>query len=151
MFQAEWNEANLHWQQWQREGVSRTGTLNTNFNFFFTSTQPKVGSEGQKYFWTGGNVRGRSINWPSGRRYNNVNWSNTGGWGSNLWSNLCREKMPGGFIIGRLHRPVFIFCFWCCVPAKEGYLLLSTNQTWQPGPSTITIKESLILFNENCI
>ena len=46
---------------------------------FFTSTHPKVGSEGQKYFWTGGNVRGRSINWPSGRRYNNVNWSNTGG------------------------------------------------------------------------
>jgi len=40
-----------------------------------------VGSEGQKYFWTGGNVRGRSINWPSGRRYNNVNWSNTGGAG----------------------------------------------------------------------
>jgi len=37
-----------------------------------------VRREGQKYFWTGGNVRGRSISWPSGRRYNNVNWSNTG-------------------------------------------------------------------------
>merc|ERR1711874_373778 len=38
-----------------------------------------VSSEGQKYFWTGGMVRGRSISWPSGRSYNNVNWSNTGG------------------------------------------------------------------------
>jgi len=38
-----------------------------------------VSREGQRYFWTGGNVRGRSISWPSGRRYNNVNWSNTGG------------------------------------------------------------------------
>merc|ERR1712180_189867 len=33
----------------------------------------------QKYFWTGGKVRGRTISWPSGRNYNNVNWSNTGG------------------------------------------------------------------------
>ena len=38
-----------------------------------------VGRERQKYFWTGGNVRGRNIRWPSGRRYNNVRWSNTGG------------------------------------------------------------------------
>eukprot|EP00090_Calanus_glacialis_P006869 TRINITY_DN1536_c0_g1_i6.p1 TRINITY_DN1536_c0_g1~~TRINITY_DN1536_c0_g1_i6.p1 ORF type:complete len:192 (+),score=32.45 TRINITY_DN1536_c0_g1_i6:85-660(+) len=38
-----------------------------------------VGREGQKYFWTGGKVSGRNINWPSGRSYNNVNWSNTGG------------------------------------------------------------------------
>ena len=38
-----------------------------------------VAREGQKYFWTGGKVRGQSISWPSGRSYNNVNWSNTGG------------------------------------------------------------------------
>jgi len=38
-----------------------------------------VGEERQKYFWTGGHVSGRSIRWPSGRRYNRVNWSNTGG------------------------------------------------------------------------
>jgi len=40
-----------------------------------------VQREGQKYFWTGGKVRGRNINWPSGRSHNNVNWSNTGGAG----------------------------------------------------------------------
>ena len=38
-----------------------------------------VAREGQKYFWTGGNVRGGRISWPSGRSHNNVNWSNTGG------------------------------------------------------------------------
>ena len=38
-----------------------------------------VGRERQRFFWTGGRVNGRNINWPSGRRYNNVNWSNTGG------------------------------------------------------------------------
>jgi len=38
-----------------------------------------VGREGQRYFWTGGKVSGRNIRWPSGRSYNNVNWSNTGG------------------------------------------------------------------------
>merc|ERR1712224_195028 len=38
-----------------------------------------VAREGQKYFWTGGKVRGRSISWPSGRSYDDVNWSNTGG------------------------------------------------------------------------
>eukprot|EP00090_Calanus_glacialis_P006868 TRINITY_DN1536_c0_g1_i5.p1 TRINITY_DN1536_c0_g1~~TRINITY_DN1536_c0_g1_i5.p1 ORF type:complete len:192 (+),score=35.90 TRINITY_DN1536_c0_g1_i5:81-656(+) len=38
-----------------------------------------VARDGQKYFWTGGKVSGRNINWPSGRSYNNVNWSNTGG------------------------------------------------------------------------
>ena len=38
-----------------------------------------VGRENQKYFWTGGKVSGRSIQWPSGRRFDNVNWSNTGG------------------------------------------------------------------------
>ena len=38
-----------------------------------------VGEERQKYFWTGGHVSGRSIRWPSGRRYNRVNWSSTGG------------------------------------------------------------------------
>jgi len=40
-----------------------------------------VGRERQKYFWTGGKVRGRKITWPSGRRYNRVAWSNTGGLG----------------------------------------------------------------------
>jgi len=40
-----------------------------------------VARENQKYFWTGGKVSGRNINWPSGRGYNNVNWSNTGGAG----------------------------------------------------------------------
>ena len=38
-----------------------------------------VGREGQKYFWTGGSVSGRSIRWPSGRSYSSVDWSNTGG------------------------------------------------------------------------
>ena len=38
-----------------------------------------VAREGQRYFWTGGKVSGRNIRWPSGRSYNNVNWSNTGG------------------------------------------------------------------------
>ena len=38
-----------------------------------------VARENQKYFWTGGKVSGRSIRWPSGRIYNSVNWSNTGG------------------------------------------------------------------------
>lgn len=38
-----------------------------------------VSRERQKYFWTGGNVRGGQISWPSGRSYNRVNWSNTGG------------------------------------------------------------------------
>lgn len=38
-----------------------------------------VARENQKYFWTGGNVRGRSISWPSGKRYDNVDWSHTGG------------------------------------------------------------------------
>ena len=40
-----------------------------------------VSRENQRYFWTGGNVRGRSISWPSGRQYNNVAWSRTGGAG----------------------------------------------------------------------
>ena len=38
-----------------------------------------VAREGQRFFWTGGNVRGRNIRWPSGRSYNNVEWSHTGG------------------------------------------------------------------------
>ena len=38
-----------------------------------------VSREGEDYFWTGGKVNGRNINWPSGRTHNNVNWSNTGG------------------------------------------------------------------------
>ena len=38
-----------------------------------------VQRENEKYFWTGGNVRGRSISWPSGRQYNGVEWSHTGG------------------------------------------------------------------------
>ena len=38
-----------------------------------------VARENQKYFWTGGKVSGRSISWPSGRRYDSVNWSHTGG------------------------------------------------------------------------
>merc|ERR1712127_563703 len=40
-----------------------------------------VGREGQKYFWTGGNVNRGNIRWPSGRNYNSVNWSHTGGAG----------------------------------------------------------------------
>jgi len=37
--------------------------------------------EKQKYIWTGGKLSGfgRSISWPSGRRYDNVAWSHTGG------------------------------------------------------------------------
>merc|ERR1711975_176751 len=35
--------------------------------------------ERQRYFWTGGKVNGRNISWPSRKRYNDVNWSNTGG------------------------------------------------------------------------
>ena len=54
---------------------------------FPSNPTSQVGREGQKYFWTGGNVRGRSINWPSGRSYNNVNWSNTGG--GDLQHYLC--------------------------------------------------------------
>ena len=38
-----------------------------------------VARDRQKYFWTGGQVRNGRISWPSGRRYNDVNWSNTGG------------------------------------------------------------------------
>merc|ERR1712203_413202 len=40
-----------------------------------------VSREGQKYFWTGGKVNRGRISWPSGRSYNNVNWSHTGGAG----------------------------------------------------------------------
>ena len=63
----------------------------------------QVGREGQKYFWTGGNVRGRSINWPSGRSYNNVNWSNTGGWAFEicLWT-IKTNNREGGYIMGQL-------------------------------------------------
>merc|ERR1712098_1015379 len=37
--------------------------------------------EKQKYIWTGGKLSGfdRSISWPSGRRYDNVAWPQTGG------------------------------------------------------------------------
>merc|ERR1712012_388583 len=38
-----------------------------------------VAKDRQRYFWTGGKVNNGNIRWPSGRRYNNVNWSNTGG------------------------------------------------------------------------
>ena len=38
-----------------------------------------VRTDRQRYFWTGGQVSGRNIRWPSGKRYNSVNWSNTGG------------------------------------------------------------------------
>lgn len=38
-----------------------------------------VAKDRQRYFWTGGKVRSGNIRWPSGRRYNDVNWSNTGG------------------------------------------------------------------------
>ena len=38
-----------------------------------------VAREGQRFFWTGGRVSGRSISWPSGRTHNNVEWSHTGG------------------------------------------------------------------------
>merc|ERR1719233_1467353 len=42
-----------------------------------------VGREKQKYFWTGGKLsggarRGDTIQWPSGRVYNDVNWSDAG-------------------------------------------------------------------------
>ena len=39
-----------------------------------------VAKDRQRYFWTGGQVRNGRITWPSGRRYNDVNWSHTGGW-----------------------------------------------------------------------
>jgi len=38
-----------------------------------------LATSGKPYFWTGGRVSGRSISWPSGRSYNNVEWSHTGG------------------------------------------------------------------------
>jgi len=38
-----------------------------------------VARENQKYFWTGGDVRGRNIAWPSGSSYRDVEWSHTGG------------------------------------------------------------------------
>jgi len=41
-----------------------------------------VAQEGQKYFWTGGNVnhgRNPSVSWPSGRTTSSNKWSNTGG------------------------------------------------------------------------
>jgi len=40
-----------------------------------------VSREGQKYFWTGGNVnhRARTVSWPSGRTTSSNRWSNTGG------------------------------------------------------------------------
>merc|ERR1719367_22068 len=40
-----------------------------------------VAKDRQRYFWTGGKVNNGNIRWPSGRRYNSVNWSNTGGAG----------------------------------------------------------------------
>ena len=55
----------------------------------------QVGREGQKYFWTGGNVRGRSISWPSGRTHNNVNWSNTGGWDFTLYIAVSLSYLGG--------------------------------------------------------
>ena len=39
-----------------------------------------VAREGQKYFWTGGRMSGGRLSWPSGRFYDQVNWSHTGGW-----------------------------------------------------------------------
>jgi len=39
-----------------------------------------IAKDRQRYFWTGGKVNnGNGIKWPSGKRYNDVNWSNTGG------------------------------------------------------------------------
>lgn len=38
-----------------------------------------VAKDRQRYFWTGGKVNRGNIKWPSGKRYNDVNWSNTGG------------------------------------------------------------------------
>merc|ERR1711936_544775 len=38
-----------------------------------------VAKDRQRYFWTGGEVRNGQISWPSGRRYNDVDWSHTGG------------------------------------------------------------------------
>jgi len=40
-----------------------------------------VAREGQKYFWTGGRMNGGRLSWPSGRFYDQVNWSHTGGAG----------------------------------------------------------------------
>jgi len=40
-----------------------------------------VAKDRQRYFWTGGKVNQGNIRWPSKKRYNDVNWSNTGGWG----------------------------------------------------------------------
>merc|ERR1719438_218058 len=40
-----------------------------------------VAREGQKYFWTGGRMSGGRLSWPSGRFYDQVNWSHTGGAG----------------------------------------------------------------------
>ena len=38
-----------------------------------------VAKDRQRYFWTGGEVRNGQISWPSGKRYNDVDWSHTGG------------------------------------------------------------------------
>ena len=75
---------------------------------FPSNPTSQVGREGQKYFWTGGNVRGRSINWPSGRSYNNVNWSNTGGWDLNIiFVAPSLPKSKCGQTIGRLHKDIW--------------------------------------------
>jgi len=52
-----------------------------------------VGRERQEYFWTGGKVRGRNVSWPSGRRYNNINWSHTGGAGRAQPDNRERDEV----------------------------------------------------------
>jgi len=38
-----------------------------------------IAQDRQRYFWTGGKVNRGNIRWPSGKRYNDVNWSHTGG------------------------------------------------------------------------
>ena len=38
-----------------------------------------VARDGERFYWTGGKVSGGRISWPSGRNYNNVAWSHTGG------------------------------------------------------------------------
>jgi len=40
-----------------------------------------IAKDRQRYFWTGGKVNNGKISWPSRKRYNDVNWSNTGGAG----------------------------------------------------------------------
>ena len=59
-----------------------------------------VAKDRQRYFWTGGKVNNGNIRWPSGRRYNSVNWSNTGGGVSQLII-IPRDLSTTNFRAGR--------------------------------------------------